>query len=109
MFPPVTPYNPRMKNKALTLRLSVQRALLGEVTANLIAVTAGIKGTKISIRSYFNADATAADLESMSCVGTEVIADFPDSYEIEDEVRIVTTQDEMEMLEFWAFLRAKIE
>lgn len=91
--------------KTLALRLSLQRALLGEVTPNLIAVTAGFKDSKILIRAYFDAEAAASELESVSCVGTEVIADFPDCNDIEEHAVTVSREGEMEMLDFWAFLR----
>ncbi len=56
--------------------MSLERALLGEVTENLIVLSAGIKGSKILIRANFDEDATESELNSISCVGTEVIADF---------------------------------
>jgi len=36
----------------LTLKLSIQRALLGEITDRLIAVTCGLKERRIQIRAY---------------------------------------------------------
>lgn len=94
-------------NTLLTLRFSVQRALLGEVNENLIGVTAGVKDSMIFIRFYFDKDATESELEKISCVGAEVIADFPEPFGIDEQVMFVNNQDEMEMLDFWAFMRAK--
>ena len=96
-----------MNDNKSTLRFSIQRALLGEVTENLIAVTAGVKDSKILIRFYFDEDATESELERVSCIGGEVISDFPEPFDIEEQVMFITRQDEMAMLDFWAFLKAK--
>ncbi len=88
------------------LRLSIQRALLGAVTENLIAVTAAVKDSKIFIRAYFDKAATESELENISVVGGEVISDFPESFGIEEQVIFASRTDEMEMLDFWAFFRA---
>ena len=79
------------------------------MTKSLIAITAGINGTKILIRAYFDRSATESDRERIGCVGTEVIADFPDSYDLEEQILFSANQEEMEILDFWAFLRAKVE
>jgi hypothetical protein len=64
----------------LTLKLSIQRALLGEVTGRLIGVTCGLKGRHIQIRAYVSGKVTEEDIERIQCVGAAVIADFPDGY-----------------------------
>ncbi len=95
-----------MDDNLLTLRFSLQRALLGEVTKNLIAVTAGIKDSTILIRAYFDEHANEAEMENVRVVGAEVISDFPDTFGIEEQIMISSPQGEMEMLDFWAFLRS---
>ena len=90
----------------LTLKLSIQRALLGEVTDRLIAVTCGIHGKTVQIRVYFSGEVTPNDIERVSFLGGEVIADFPEPYKIE-ETTLSADDGEPEMLDFWAFIRAK--
>ncbi len=90
----------------LTLKLSVQRALLGEVTDRLVRVTCGLKDRHIQIRAHFSGRITEEDIERIQCVGTEVIADFPEGYTI-DETAVSVDHEEPEMLDFWAFIRAK--
>jgi hypothetical protein len=90
----------------LTLKLSIQRALLGEVTDRMIAVTCGLKGQLVEIRVYFSGKVSPDDLERVSFIGAEVIADFPAPYKIE-ESSLSADDGEPEMLDFWAFLRAK--
>ena len=88
------------------LKLSIQTALLGEVTDRLIAVTCGLKERHIRVRAYVSGKVTEEDIERIQFVGTEVIADFPDGYKIDESVASVD-DGEPEMLDFWAFVRAK--
>jgi hypothetical protein len=90
----------------LTLKLSIQHALLGEATCRLVAVTCGLEERHIQIRAYFSGRVTEEDVGRIQCVGAEVIADFPDGYTI-DESCISVDDGEPEILDFWAFLRAK--
>jgi hypothetical protein len=50
----------------VTLKLSVQRALLGEVTDRLFCVTCGIHGKTVQIRAYFFGKVTPNDIERVS-------------------------------------------
>jgi hypothetical protein len=90
----------------VTLKVSIQRALLGEVTGRLVAVTCGLKGQLVQVRAYVAGKVTQDDLERISCIGGEVIADFPEGYTIEESC-ISVNDREPEMLDFWAFVRAK--
>jgi hypothetical protein len=90
----------------LTLKLSIQRAQLGEVTDRLFGVTCGLQEHRVQIRAYFSGKVTQDDVERVSVVGGEVIADFPEVYEVE-EASLSVDDGEPEMLDFWAFLRAK--
>lgn len=60
------------------LRLSLQRALLGEITPDVRGITYGCDKNKIVIRCYFAGEITEEDEDSMDCVEGEVIADFPE-------------------------------
>jgi len=57
--------------------LSIQRALLGEVSSALRGVSVDWDHQTINIRSYFDSEISEDDRESMSSVQTEVLADFP--------------------------------
>lgn len=67
--------------------LSLQRALLGEVFERLIAVCVDWHDHHITIYAYVDGDPTDDELESLSCVETEVIADFSKHVTIEHEVQ----------------------
>ena len=88
----------------VTLKLSIQRAMLGEVSERLVSLTCGLNGRHIQIRGYFSPEANEEDLEQLQFVGAEVIADFPDGYTIEESC-LAVADGEPEMLDFWAFMR----
>jgi hypothetical protein len=90
----------------LTLKLSVQRALVGEVTDRLFGVTCGIDEKCVHIRAYFSGKVTPVDIERVAFLGGEVIADFPEQYKIEEST-LSADDGEPEMLDFWAFLKEK--
>ena len=86
------------------LKLSIQGALIGAVTPNLAAVTCGLRDNTILIQAYFDGPVTEEDIERIQVVGTEVIADFPEPFLIEE--RWASVDGDPEMLDFWAFKRA---
>jgi hypothetical protein len=87
------------------LKVALQRALIGEVTENLYAVTAGLENNWIKILAYFQGPITEEDTQRIECVGAEVIADFPEGYMIK-ETSLSLDDVEPECLDFWAFKRA---
>lgn len=64
-------------DRRTSVLLSVQRALLGEVRPPLRCVTVGWDTDSIHILCVFDGEIAEDDRESMECVLTEVIADFP--------------------------------
>ena len=71
-----------LQNLVIAARLSIQRALLGEIFPQLRAVVFTIAEHDIDIRFYVDGLINETDAESASCVETEVIAD----YEPEDTI-----------------------
>ena len=67
-----------------TVLLSLQTALLGEVPPNLRGVTCDwdASTSALVIRCIFDGKILEEDRESMECVETEVIADFPEDYQV---------------------------
>lgn len=68
------------------LLFSVNRALWGEVSANMRLIKARAEGSTILLRFYFDGEPSIQDRNSVSCAGSEVISDFPDEYVIEEEI-----------------------
>lgn len=71
-----------LQDAVIAARLSIQRALLGEVSAQLRAVVFSINGRDIDIRFYFDSLISEADFESASCVETEILADYEADYAV---------------------------
>ncbi|MBX6313852.1 MAG: hypothetical protein IRY99_13190 [Isosphaeraceae bacterium] len=97
--------NPRETDRRRRILLSLQGALLGEVPPALRGVTVGWDERSIRIIAYFDGEISEEDRESMACVETEVIADFPEGEEIRlDSVRR-DAPAAMETLNEWVYLR----
>lgn len=92
----------------IELKIGLQRALIGEVTENLFAVTAGLQGEWIRIVAYFRGPVSEADVERIATVASEVIGDFPDGYKIE-ETALSLDDEDPKCLNFWAFKRAELK
>ncbi len=90
-----------------TLLLSIQRALLGAVSANLRAVSGEWTDTRIKLRFLYDGEVGAGDVDSAQVVGSEVIADFPSPWTIEEEIlRLDFPADPRpHSLALWAYLR----
>ncbi|WP_422403355.1 hypothetical protein [Pseudomonas sp. GZD-209] len=69
-------------NPVVMARLSLQRALLGEVSKKLRAVVFSVSGEALDIRFYFDGEVEERDIESASCVETEVLADYEESFKV---------------------------
>lgn len=65
------------------LRLSLQRALLGNVTPNIRAVLAESVDKRISMLFYFDGEVSDEDEDLVSVVETEVMADFDENFNVE--------------------------
>ncbi len=90
-----------------SLLLSLQGALVGNVPSSLRGVTIDWMDKKLTIRFVYSGNISDDDLESLRVVVTEVIADFPEDYIINDEyVRVdEPTSLRFYTLRLWAFKR----
>lgn len=76
-----------MNDYILDLKLSIQRALLGEITPNIRCVTINIINKKIELSFFIDGKVTEDDQENISCIETEVIADFEDNFDIKTNIK----------------------
>ena len=67
------------------LLLSIQRALLGQVTPNIRVVTATMVSDTITLRFIIDGEISDRSRQDLSVVATEVIADFA-THQIEVEL-----------------------
>lgn len=69
------------------LRLSVQRALLGNLAPNIRAVVAKLSGKNIGLFIYFDGQVGDDDDELVSVIETEVIADFDEDFIVDTTIQ----------------------
>ena len=100
--------NERMDQLLRTeLLLSLQRALVGVVPASLRAVTCDWAETKISIRYIFDGPIRSDDAIDMLAVGEDVVWDFRDTMELDDQIIRVDHPEALapHFLRAWAYMR----
>ncbi|MBQ9601592.1 MAG: hypothetical protein IJR46_06225 [Neisseriaceae bacterium] len=64
----------------ISLLLSSQRALLGEITPNIRQIFLGLVDKTIQFIVIFDGEISEDDEDNMSCVGTEIVSDFCDLF-----------------------------
>jgi hypothetical protein len=86
--------------------LSVTKALLGEVFPELVAVSCRVDGeSKFQLTFFVDSALPASREEDISCIETEVLADFPSNFDISHNV-VVSRQASLPAPDaFWIFLR----
>lgn len=86
--------------------VSVSRALIGEVFPSLVAVCAFVTGPDDFTLHFFVDREIDDDLEdAISCIATEVIADFARQINVAVEVRAVARPQLPQRDAFWIFHR----
>ncbi len=85
--------------------LSVNRALVGEVFPELVAVSCHVVAERQFALTFFvESEPSGPIIEDISCIETEIIADFPSDFEITHEIK-VSGHVKLEVNGFWIFLR----
>ncbi len=69
-------------NPIVDARLSIQRAMLGEVTSELRVAAFSVSGLSLDVRFYYDGEISEKDIESVSCVETEILADYPPEHTV---------------------------
>ena len=93
-------------NLSTTIRLSIQRALLGAITPNIRLITIGWNGlNSFQLLAYFENEPSEEEIESIESVCTEVNSDIAFQ---KNEVRCVQSKkpiNELETLKGVVYLR----
>ncbi|WP_461112599.1 hypothetical protein [Spirosoma jeollabukense] len=89
--------------------LSVQRALLGAIKPHMRAVYVGHDEKSIFLKLFVDQIVTEDDLEDISVIGNEVIADFPWANIIEECVFSEDRQNTFTVKNFTAVAYARHE
>lgn len=92
-------------NCAAELRLSALRALLGAIPSSLRAVSVDVDKHTIYYRCIFDDEPTEIERDLLSVAATEVIADFPEPYDIEEEYLVIPKSGKMNHLKHLVFHR----
>jgi hypothetical protein len=92
-----------------SLLLSLQRALLGEVHPQLRQASIEAESVERCIRLRFEYDGAPSEIakESCSCAATEVIADFPIDWSLDEQHVSVLTPSDLSPLRHIAYRRAE--
>ena len=89
-----------------SLRLSVQRALLGAVSPNLYGACADLRDDLVVLTWYVAAFMPADEREDLQAAATEVIADYPEGYDIDERfVEVADPSMPLRTTGAWTFLR----
>lgn len=92
-------------DSVIAARLSIQRALLGEVSERLRVVAFSVSENNLEIRFYFDGVIDGDDLESASCVETEVLADYEEGFMVIARCSRVDMPNPIEDSGVWVFRR----
>src|SRR4051794_33650281 len=91
----------------IDLILSMVRALLGHITPQVRAVSAELDAARMVVRVRFvlDRDPDEDTLDAASCAATEVIAEFPSEWQLDEQHPIVPSPQPMEHLRELVYFR----
>jgi hypothetical protein len=84
---------------------ALQQGLLGEVSAPLRAVTAQVSGDHLHFDCYYDGHIDEDDVESMSCVETELIAILPESIRVTHALHRIDSPSVLPKADLFVYLR----
>ena len=89
----------------VALRLSSQRALLGNVPSGLRCASVEYRGTEIVCRFIFDGEPDEVAKAMLGCAAAEIIADYPEPYTISEEYLAIPSPADMPYLRHIVFMR----
>ena len=85
--------------------LAIQQSLLGEVSARLRALTIRMTGDYLHFDAYYDGPIDQDEVESMSCVETELIAALPDTITISHSVHRIDSPSIVPKTDIFVYMR----
>ncbi len=86
------------------LLLSLQRALLGAVSPALRQVSCGWQARQINLHFIYDGDISDDDLDAAHIVGAEVISDFSQGWDIDENIVRLDAPEKLTLLDNAAIL-----
>lgn len=97
--------SPTHDDYGVALRLSSQRALLGNVPVSLRCVSVEYRGTEIACRFVFDGEPDEEERGLLGCAATEIIADYPEPYTLSEEYLAIPSPADVPYLRHIIFMR----
>lgn len=93
----------------IAVRLSAQRALLGHVTPQLRAVSVELdrECRRLTVRFVFDGEPSESVRDAASCAGTEMIADRPDGWTIDEQIVVCEAPAQADHLRHVVYARCE--
>jgi hypothetical protein len=91
------------------IRLSAQRALLTHVTPRLwaVSVDVDVAARRVSTRFIFDGEPSESERDTASCTATEIIADYPDRWDITEDFVVCPAPSQMDHLRLLVYHRCE--
>jgi hypothetical protein len=89
----------------VSLKLSAQRALLGNVPKCLRSASLDINDSEIVWKCVFDNDAIDSDFELLSMAGTEIISDFTVGFSIKEIFEVIPYPQKINHLKWVVYSR----
>jgi hypothetical protein len=105
--PAISDIDERRRLRPQRSRLSVQRALIGNVSPALYGACAALEGNQIILTWYVSPDLTDDERDDLYGAGAQVIGDFPDDYRIDEHfVQVSDRTKPLKTVGYWVLLQS---
>jgi len=92
----------------LDIRISAQRALWGNVPRSLRAYSAEVNGEVVRLLAVFDSSVSDVERELLTTAGAEVMADYPESFGLEEELLVMEADHDIPCLQHLIFRRYEL-
>jgi hypothetical protein len=94
-----------MSEMRTLLGMSLQRALLGEVTPSLRGVGVRVGVSRVEVGFFYDGDVSHEDRDTASRVEAELLADLPPEFKVVTDVRRVDGRGTLPEMDLWVYRR----
>jgi hypothetical protein len=94
-------------NERSYLRLSIQRAMVGNVSSNLAGMSSKLSDNTVSVSAYYFENPSEKDRDLFTEITTLVIADFPVDFGLSESESLISSAPPRGVS--WDYLRAEAD